>query len=85
MKNKTQIIAEIANDPDKIYSILMLLVDDFETEGCDGSGTLAVVSMNRVREVVGYTPLDESDDNDMDDDTEIDPREDLGWDGGREE
>ena len=69
-KTREQAIQFIKDNPEKIFEIMADLANDFETEGCEGQGTVSIPEMNKVREVLGWNTLgdDEDDDeNDFDD------------------
>ena len=60
----------------KLRGLLLSVVNAFETEGCDGCGTVDIATINAVREELGMEPLedesDEEDGNDEDDEDEFD-------------
>jgi len=42
-----------------IKDLLEEVANDFETEGCDGCGTLSIKVMNKIHAALGWEPLDD--------------------------
>ena len=66
MKTHKEIEEFIRNNPQFIRELLEGLSDSFETEGCDGCGTLGNDDMNKVHEVLGRELLELEDTEDED-------------------
>ena len=63
--NACQVVVDRINslidkfDGDDLITLLREVGNDFETEGCQGCGTVSVTTMNKVRTILGWEPLKE--------------------------
>ncbi len=57
----------------KIEGVLTDIVNDFETEGCEGCGTVQTSTINKARKLLGMKPLEDTTDDDPIDTCSLSP------------
>ena len=57
----------------KLEAALTDIINDFETEGCEGQGTVRISTINKARKLLGMEPLDDTTDDDPIDTCSLSP------------
>lgn len=49
----------------EVREVLQAVFEDYDTEGCEGMGTIMEATINKVRVALGYEPYDNGEDDDL--------------------